>query len=83
MVASELGIGTFQRRVSVCLGLLDTASHARQLDLPKSLVSYPYDRRNIDIVVGVFRLEIGENIPIPVRLLRLVVLGRVLGFYKI
>jgi len=64
VVPSELGVGALERGVTVRLGLLDTAQPPRQ-----SLHLH-----------STFRERWWENVPVPVVLLRLVMLGRVLGF---
>ena len=64
VVPSELGVGALERGVTVRLGLFDTAQPPRQ-----SLHLH-----------STFRERWGENVPVPVVLLRLVMLGRVLGF---
>ena len=70
MVPPELRVGAFERRVSVGLWLLDTV-HKYPPSVPLLLLRLPLDddaRRE------------GDSVPVPVRLLRLVVLRRVLGF---
>jgi hypothetical protein len=86
VVSSELGVGSLERRVSVGLGLLDTAQdHIVSLfplcRCPSCLMISPdallLDYNDFGVVVN---LRNRFHVPVTVRLARLVVLRRVLGF---
>lgn len=67
VVSPELGVGTVERRVPLGLGLLDA--------VVISLLASSFSMR---CCIGGWRC-----VPVPVRLARLVVLGRVLGLCNI
>jgi hypothetical protein len=85
VVSPELGVGTLEGRVSVRLGLLDTA--VRDSSASIFNCSHNVSRKYSDYIwtsplrmLGeVAECGIGECVPVPVVLLRLIMLGGVLG----
>jgi len=77
VVAAELRVGTLERRVSVGLWLLDTV-------LPLHQLLFRWSMSVVELRVDCMRCSLSTKaldriIPVLVRLLGLVVLGRVLG----
>lgn len=82
MVPSELGVGSLERRITVRLGLLDTKLPTHQSFVHHD-IEYLFASECGSSCRRLYRAHSGSSrgrgcIPVPVVLLRLVVLGRVL-----
>lgn len=78
VVPPELGVDTLQRRISRGLGLLDAVQTHQVSFLPVSCPGYTTPCRVMTSDAAVVRSLSRLDVPVTVRLARLVVLGRVL-----
>lgn len=78
MVSSELGVGALEGRVSGGLWLLDTIGTHTLATVRRSIPSIWVGDRSRSWIVKI--VVSWWSIPVAVSLLRLVMLGRVLGF---